>query len=82
MPPAEAVHADGTDAGGLLGSRVVGQEVERDVAVQGGEQVQRCWMVGIQDGAQPVLGGLLSDHHTVAVTRDRTQLGQLWRRRT
>jgi len=45
---AELLHACLTDASGLLGRGVVGHEVEGDVAVQAGEQVQRRGVVGLQ----------------------------------
>ena len=52
VPAAERLHSGFADPGRLGGRGVVGDERQRDVAVQGGEQVQRRRVVDLQDGAQ------------------------------
>jgi hypothetical protein len=49
MAVAERLHAGDADPAGLLRGGVVGDEVQADVAVQAGEQVQRPGVVGVHD---------------------------------
>ena len=66
----------GPDAAGLSRGWVVGDEGKRDVAVQGGEHVQRRRVVGVEDGPQLRLARLLCVEDTLPIPGHRAQLSQ------
>jgi hypothetical protein len=66
----------GADPDGGLRGWVVGDERQRDLPVDRGEQPRWGWVVGLQDRAQLRLGALLGGQQPVTVAGQRPQLGQ------
>ncbi len=77
VPLEEALHPHHPKPAGLLGSRVVADEGERDLPVDTREQPRRGRVVALQDRPQLCLDRHLLGHDPLPVTHQRAQLGQL-----